>query len=643
MDNASGRKPVIWAVSVSRLKRLIEDIAPSYAHRAEIHVIDKGFEDALAAIEGRLKSEEADVLVVAGSNGAYLRGRVNLPVVSVKVTGFDMLEALSKARQISTRIAIVTHASITPQFDEFRHLFNLGIEQRSYENAEDAKRCVEDLLAAGVEVVVGPGLISDLAEKAGLASVFLYSQNSVRDALEDAIECARVARLEEARRERLNIILRHLNEGVVAVDMNGIVQAINPAMERLAHVQGGNAIGKRWSELAPDLGLQRTLKGVTDLEEIERVGERVLVTNRIPISEQGLQTGAVLTLQDATAIQRVDRNLRSRSRPRHFVAPYTLPQLLGNSAALRSATELAAKYARTDATVLITGESGTGKEVLAQGIHNASRRKEHPFVAINCGAFPEALLESELFGYEEGAFTGSKRGGKIGLIEAAHTGTLFLDEIGEMPMPLQTRLLRVLQEKEVLRLGAEDSTPVDVRVIAATNGDLQARIATHAFRDDLFYRINILHIEMPPLRRRPEDVPIIAGHLLELALRKLGARHRASRLLDGVLPRLRAYAWPGNVRELENVIERIAVFCYEAEHENAPTDRELRAIVPELFEAHGHAGAVVSELRSASRDTELRHILKTMEACGGNQAEASRRLGVARTTLWRKLKAAHAA
>jgi transcriptional regulator, propionate catabolism operon regulatory protein len=305
---------------------------------------------------------------------------------------------------------------------------------------------------------------------------------------------------------------------------------------------------------------------------------------------------------------------------------------------MRSTVELARKYARTDATVLITGESGTGKELIAQGIHNASRRKEHPFVAINCGAFPAALLESELFGHEEGAFTGSKRGGKIGLIESAHTGTLFLDEIGEMPLALQTRLLRVLQEREVLRLGAEGATPVDLRVVAATNRNLHEMIARHEFRADLLYRLDVLHIAVPALRERQEDIPVIASHLLGAALRRLGSRHRANRLLDGLMTRMSAHPWPGNVRELENVIERIAIFCYEVEHDGPPTERELRAIVPELFEAAG-ADDIPKGLRAASRQTEIREILRTVEACGGNHAEASRRLGVARTTLWRKLRA----
>jgi propionate catabolism operon transcriptional regulator len=217
---------------------------------------------------------------------------------------------------------------------------------------------------------------------------------------------------------------------------------------------------------------------------------------------------------------------------------------------------LAEQYAKTDSTVLITGESGTGKELLAQGIHNASRRRGAPFVAINCAAFPETLLESELFGYEEGAFTGSRKGGKPGLLESAHTGTVFFDEIGDMSLPLQTRLLRVLQEREVLHLGSIEPTPIDVRVIAATHRDLRKNIAEGRFREDLFYRLNILRLHLPPLRERKADIPAITRWIIRGLGKRPEALSPADRLLQGLLPYLESYPWPGNIRELENITER---------------------------------------------------------------------------------------
>jgi propionate catabolism operon transcriptional regulator len=498
---------------------------------------------------------------------------------------------------------------------------------------------VRDLADRGIEVIVGPGLVSDLAEKAGLQGVFLYSQNSVREALGRAIEIARIARSEEAKRERINTILRNLGDGVVAVDPQERIQSINPAMAKLLGVKPEKAIGMRLSSVAPSLALSQVLEsGAEELEEIQRLGRRTLVVNRIPLREQGVQTGAVLTCQDATAIERVDRNLRARHRPRHFAAKHRLRDIVGTSPAMGRIRALAERYARTDATVLITGPSGTGKELLAQGMHNASARRQRAFVAVNCAAFPETLLESELFGYDEGAFTGSRRGGKPGLFEAAHTGTIFLDEVGDVPLALQTRLLRVLQEREVLRLGGNEPTPVDVRVIAATNRDLEERVGKGAFRDDLYYRLNILHLHVPPLQERRGDIPAIAAHLLEGALRRHGAPERLHEALRLLLPLLTSYDWPGNVRQMENVLERVAVLYGDEEVAASIDARQLRFVVPELFRERGGVDGKrgLAAVRQESEEAQIRRVLLE---CGGNRTRAARRLGIGRTTLWRKLGA----
>ena len=639
------RKPKIWAISYKRLSRLIDSIIPSYAPYADIRIIDRTFEDALETARELERAGEVDVFLSAGANGAYLRNNVTVPVALVKVTGFDILLALAKARQVSERIAIVTYQAISTELEEVKQLLNLDIEQRSYSTIDDAKDQFQALAAAGYRVIVGSSLITDLAEQAGLTGIFAYSPNSVRQAFDDALEIARIAQIEEARRERLNTILRHLNEGVLAVDMAERIQSLNPAMERLLGVRSERVMGKPLSEVAPELNLSHTLHtGTAELAQIEKVGHMTVVVNRTPITERGLQTGAVLTCQDSTAIQRADRNIRSHNRPRNFVAKYHLSQIIGESPAIRHAKLLALQYAQTDSTALITGESGTGKELFAQGIHNASRRKNHPFVAINCAAFPESLLESELFGYEEGAFSGARRGGKAGLFESAHTGTIFLDEIGDMPLALQTRLLRALQEKEILRLGSNDLTPVDVRVIAATNCDLKRKIAEGRFREDLFYRLNILHIDLPPLRERREDILPIAAHLFGEALRRIGALRRRDELMAVLLPRFEHYPWPGNIREMENVIERITVLCQSSDTIETFNEKTLRTITPELFIANATPGTredPLSSLHHLRQDSETDYIEQVLGKCNGNHVEAAKILGISRVTLWRKLKRSH--
>jgi len=324
----------------------------------------------------------------------------------------------------------------------------------------------------------------------------------------------------------------------------------------------------------------------------------------------------------ARALRRENENLRAQLRER-----YGLPGLIAQSPAMQAVLDLVERVAPTNATVLIQGESGTGKEVIAKAVHHASARAARPFVAVNCGAVPETLLESELFGYVRGAFTGAAAS-KLGLFEEADGGTLLLDEIAEMPAALQVKLLRALQSGEVRRLGATQAVTIDVRVIAATNGDLATRISQGSFREDLFYRLNVIQVTLPPLRDRREDIPALAEYFLGRAAAKLG---RTLRLSPGALERLLRYPWPGNVRELENALERAAIL---ARAEN---------IEPEDLPPHVAAGlhlgaspALPGQITLA--DAERVHILQTLERFGRNHSGAAEALGIGRTTLWRKLK-----
>jgi propionate catabolism operon transcriptional regulator len=627
--------PRIIAVGLHRIKDLLEDLAPQYAHMARVEVIGGGFEMAVAEIRELSRNRPIDVLVAAGSNGTYLRQHLDLPVVLVRVGGFDIMSALGRARAISSKIAVVTHGAIPTEVEQFNRLFELGIEQRSYRTSDDARHCVLELRAKGIEVVVAPGLVIDLAAAAGMATVFLYSEDAVREALDDAVEMARLSRMEAAKRERLNTILGQLRDAVVAVDMNESIETLNPAMERLLERPGAQLIGRKLSDVAPDLSLLRTLREPrVDIDELQKIGSRSILTSRLPIIEQGMQTGAVLTCQDPESIQRVDRHLRTQRHKPAARVRYRLADLVGASAGIVQVRLLATQYARSDGTVLIFGESGTGKELLAQGIHAASRRSTQPFIAVNCAAFPESLLESELFGYEEGAFTGARRGGKLGLFEAAHTGSIFLDEIGEMPVSLQTRLLRVLQEREILRIGAIEPTRVDVRIIAATNRDLSQRIVAGQFRRDLYYRLNILRLQLPSLRERLQDLPELAAVITS----KVGVQssshaamdQRVQTLLDAAVN----YDWPGNVRELENLIERIAML----EPSDSPLDdAQLRNLIPEIF-ASRPPDTPLASLAIQRDETELQRIQRVLDECHGSHAQASSLLGISRTTLWRRLK-----
>ncbi|HEX5064245.1 MAG TPA: sigma-54 dependent transcriptional regulator, partial [Kofleriaceae bacterium] len=303
--------------------------------------------------------------------------------------------------------------------------------------------------------------------------------------------------------------------------------------------------------------------------------------------------------------------------------------LIGASPAMRQVYDLIDQVSTTDATILITGESGTGKEVVARAVHDRSRRKDGPFVAINCAAMPEALLESELFGHAKGAFTDAKAN-RLGLFQQANGGTLFLDEIGEMAIALQPKLLRAIQERKVRPVGAESEVPVDVRIIAATNRDLEEMVEDKRFREDLYYRINVIHIPLPPLRARGGDVLMLAQHML----RQYAVVHdkKVVGLSPAAAERLVAYEWPGNVRELGNCLERAVALAHfeEIQVDDLPDKIRLRSRAPSL------SGTDLPELLTLE-EVERRHVLRVLEACNGNRTDAAKMLGLDRKTLYRKL------
>ncbi|KAG0162687.1 hypothetical protein DFQ30_001504 [Apophysomyces sp. BC1015] len=604
-------------MGISRLRDLFLDIAREYDGRAQLHVVSRGFEDAVHEINvaGAMRP---DVVVAGGSNGAYLKGRVNVPVVLINPTGFDVMHALAQARRDSASVALVTHGSIPDEVWRFTHAYGIDVMYGSYRSVQDAQACVLDLRERGVGAVIGPGLVADLAARAGMNAVFLYSRASVRAALDTALEVAQATRTEAQRRARLDNLLQHLRDGVVALDAEGRVEAMNQRLADALGIGTTQAAGRALLELAPYLAGSLPDADGDTLSAIRGVS---YVVHRGPLAgHSGEQGGAVLTFQESRAVERLDRTLRSRPRAQQFTARYRLEDLVGEGAPIERVRALVRRYARSDATVLVLGESGTGKEMVAQSIHHLSARRDFAFVAINCGAFPEALLESELFGYEEGAFTGARKGGR---------------------------------EREVVRLGSTEPVRVDIRVIAATHHSLTDGIDAGTFRADLYYRLNILSIGLPSLRERPEDVMPLAAELLLQAVRRearLAARvpdaSVAARVLAPVAAPLCAYRWPGNVRELQNVIERIAVELADTDAggdvggDVALTDAVLRTIAPELFDAPAGALASTPTLRERRRHVEADEIRVALAAHHGDRNAVCKALGISKTTLWRKLSAA---
>lgn len=616
-------------VSFRSLSRFATPIIQEYQTRADIEVIEATFEDAVNIAQELEHNTSIDAFISAGANAAMLRQTLETPVATIKADAYDVLLALYRAKRISNKVGLITYGTTVQELDTTKDLLKIEITQLAYTTMAEARQCVRDLIQQGHEVIVGSSFIVEAAELAGCCGILSYSPSSIRQAFDAAMELARISRMEIDRFNQINGVLSSLKDALLAVDQNNRITAINPAMEQVLNLPAGEIYGRLLDDIAPELSLRAVLQeGRIEQGQIMRFRRQEWIATRSPILQGQALAGATILLQSSQTIQEADTSLRTQRRRQHPTARYQFEDLIGNSPAFTRSITSARRFAATDLTLLLHGESGSGKELFAQAIHNASLRAGKPFIAVNCAAFPESLLESELFGYEDGAFTGSRRGGKRGLFEAAHTGTLFLDEIGDMPLILQTRLLRVLQEREIVRLGGVIPIPVDVRIIVATHQALRQMIEEGSFRQDLFYRINTLQLNLPALRDRPSDILLLAQDMLSACLRRMGSTLTAAPLLQPLKNSLQKYHWPGNVRELENMCERMAVYFCQFNHINHVDYAGLAHDCPEIFHpAHTPEPPVPIEER----------IRQAMLELDNNRQAVAQRLGISRTTLWRLL------
>jgi transcriptional regulator, propionate catabolism operon regulatory protein len=447
------------------------------------------------------------------------------------------------------------------------------------------------------------------------------------------------------------------HDGIVCVDNDGRIQVYNQAAARIIGVPVREAVGKLISQVNPTAGLPKVLvEHSVQHDELRKIGSRTAIVNRAPIYYEGSMIGAVSSVRDITELQQYEESIRRKLTEQGLSAKWSLKQIVAKARPMQRLVALAYRYAAVDSTLLLQGESGTGKEMVAQGIHMASPRKSGPFVALNCAAVPETLLESELFGYEDGAFTGARKGGKPGLFELAHHGTLFLDEIGELPTLLQARLLRALQEREVMRIGGNKVIPVDVRIIAATNRDLVQQIKQGLFRQDLYFRLAVLVLKVPPLRARTEDIP----SLIDAFLKDWNQNGPVPdfRLTDEDISKLKAYNWPGNVRELRNLVERALVLAESGEPIHLfdpdvwiPIEWQLDNPRDPYTSGNQQSPDGLNkwnlevnrtrhvEYEKRVNESEFEQITRVLREEQGQIGKAAERLGIHRTTLWRKIKA----
>lgn len=622
------------------LSKLAEEVSQELNYRitVETTVLDRGLKVAQEYIAGN----NVDVIISRGPTGVLISKSTSVPVIFIEISSFDVLNALFEAKQISSRVAFFDYHYHKDKYD-YEFMKNiLGLDQLAvyyYRNTEEITRYIDQASAEGLEVIVASGVcIINLAQQKGLKGVIIRStREAVIDALTRAQEIVLIGKQYREACERLKTIIDNDGNGMIVADKNSFITHFNPVAEKIMGVSAGEVIGKQLHNL-PEHG---PLASLLDIQpggnEIQNFGNQQYVINRLPIKSKKEDFGTVITLQEITNIQKMEERIRQALYAKGHIARYRFSDIMGDSKAIRLAISKAKKYSDTDSTVFISGESGTGKELFAQSIHNDSSRAHSPFVAVNCATFPENLLESELFGYEDGAFTGAKKGGKPGIFELAHKGTIFLDEILELTIKLQARLLRAIEEKAVRKVGGERNIPVNVRIIAATNKNLEEAVRAGEFREDLFFRLNVLNLELPPLRERNDDIPVLISFFIKKFQSKFNKKVPP---IPGLfIESLMSYHWPGNIRELENLIEKYVILYDEQTEQLALLDE----LFGELFHKYFNKGLdddpdTIKVPVGTLEEMELEIIKSLTKNVNADREALARKLGISRTTLWKKLK-----
>lgn len=588
-----------------------------------------------------------DVIISQGGTAEAIKSLVDTPVVSIEIRTFDFLNALFKAKEYGDKIGLVVYKSDSlKDLEGLRDMLDIDFKVFPYGSKEELKKQVDESIALGRLTLVGMGdCILETAKEENLNCVVINSgEKQIREAIIAAKNICDFGKREKEKAERFKTIIDYSGDGIVALDKNDFIVTFNPIAEKIFNLNASQVLDKSiYDDKIKKHFVYICGDGSQQLNKLVKINNKQFIMNRLPIIIEKERFSMVMTFQEISKIQELEQKVRTQLYKKGLVAKYNFDDITGESIAIKNTINQAKKIGKTNTTILITGETGTGKELFAQSIHNISPRKKGPFVAINCAALPENLLESELFGYEEGAFTGAKKGGKIGLFELAHGGTIFLDEIGEIPLSLQGRLLRVLQEREVLRVGGDYILNVDIRVIAATNFNLYKMVKEGKFREDLYFRLNILDLKLPPLRERKEDIPLLIKNFIAY----MNEKHETN--IEGVtesgMKLMKEYGWPGNVRELENFTEKMCILS------NAPMiDEELvtqllyhNQYLRDMGEDGDDTIAIgdnntIAVNMGKLKDIELQVIKEASKLVKGDKELLADKLGISRTTLWKRLK-----
>lgn len=615
---------------VRHISRLLSDNGRDYE-------VCGGFvnqETMLSYVQKRI-AQGTQVVISSGGYCDCLSKKVDVPVVAIRRSRFPFAGALKQARALSSKVAILAREGVF--YDaacQYVSTFDDPVPIEHFHRDEDIMENLCRLKTDGIEVLVVGSWGGQIAPTLGFTCITVPFEE--RDLMSAVCEAEHILRYLESQQETsklLKLIQNSVSEGILAVDEELRITEINNfAINMVAADRQSldkHPIGETPFAPIADLDAFATSDGCTG--EIVTINNHLLTVSVSPVSFRGKTEMKVITFTPIKQLQASENEVRAKLAAKGHMASYTFDNIVGVSTAIQETIHTAKKFARVDSSVLISAPSGCGKEMFAQSIHNSSRRKDAPFIVINCAALPESLLESLLFGYEKGAYTGAAKEGRQGLFLMAHGGTVFLDEISEMPLSLQSRFLRTLQEKEVSPLGSDRVIPVDIRVLAATNRDMLQRIADGQFREDLYYRLAVLQLDIPPLSAREGDVPHLVRYFLYEKSREL--KLPCPEITEEALRYLSTLDYPGNVRQLGNIVERILVL-----HEvGKQIDLSLARAVTRQHRSisEGPASTVVPRQKDLA---EKARIAQALSASGGSRKEAAEALGISTTTLWRRMK-----
>lgn len=599
------------------------------------NIIAKNKYDNVKAVYGNIHDDisstdkyvtkDTRVIISRGGSYNYYKERFNIPAIEIRVDVYDVIDCYNKLGNTDEPIGIIGFTNVIYGFDMINHFIKNKITNIAIQDREEIHNAIKTAMENGINTFMGDTtvrLLSGIHNFHG--SVIESREENINVAVNEALLVLSVIKNEERIRSQTEAITDFIHDGIITVDKNMKVTVFNKEAERLLDLRKNEILGKNIANIFDNIDISDVLESGNPITaKIMTVMNKQMITNFIPIDVNGEILGVVISFIAASEVSVMDHEIR-RSLAKHgFVAKYQFKDIIYKSRKMEKCIQTAKQYAQYDTPILVCGKSGVGKEMLCQSIHNLSFRSKGPFVAVNCAAIPSTLFESELFGYEDGAFTGARKNGKAGMFEIAHNGTIFLDEISEIPLEFQGRLLRVLQEKQIMRIGGDKVIPVDVKIICATNKNLDELVNQGKFRDDLFFRINTLNLFIPSLDERREDILILAEYFIKKYSKKY--KKQEIEMTERVKDILTAKKYKGNIRELQGMMERCVILnSFDTiTEENSPADAGKLSSGEDFTDLHAMTQQYIEKVYLSTN-------CSTKATCDI--------LKIDRTTLWKRLK-----